>query len=257
MTARIEQLAPLADHLIAVEPDADLVTDLEHHRRAPRRSARGPGDRPDPDLLGPRRGHGGGAGPRAVPLVRRRMVGQRRPPDHGGFAGATQFVRPEDVADNIPCGPDLDAIVEGVRPYWEAGFTDVALVQVGGEHQEQFLAEAAAPLLEKLPRGVRLTPPLPHGDTARVWPRAEPIRTRAPDARAVSVAHASEMVAVLADQALYERTGGEAPTEEELTAATSCSRRAIRRTAPRAGSTGSSARRGPAGPPVRAGHADR
>ena len=67
-----------------------------------------------------------------------------------GFAAATQFVRPEDVADNIPCGPDLDAIVDAVKPFWEAGFTDVALVQVGGDSQEQFLAEAAEPLLAKL-----------------------------------------------------------------------------------------------------------
>jgi G6PDH family F420-dependent oxidoreductase len=71
-------------------------------------------------------------------------------PTTAGFAGATQFVRPEDTADSIPCGPDLDAIVEGVRAYWEAGFTDIALVQVGGETQERFLAEAAGPLLEKL-----------------------------------------------------------------------------------------------------------
>jgi hypothetical protein len=67
-----------------------------------------------------------------------------------GFAGASQFVRPEDVAQSIPCGPDLDAVVEAVRPWWEAGFTDVALVQVGGEHQQSFLDEAAGPLLEKL-----------------------------------------------------------------------------------------------------------
>jgi hypothetical protein len=31
------------------------------------------------------------------------------------------------------------AIVDAVRPYWEAGFTDVALVQIGGEAQELFL----------------------------------------------------------------------------------------------------------------------
>jgi hypothetical protein len=54
------------------------------------------------------------------------------------------------VADTIPCGPDLDAIVEAVKPYWEAGYTDIALVQVGDETQERFLAEAAGPLLEKL-----------------------------------------------------------------------------------------------------------
>ncbi len=40
--------------------------------------------------------------------------------------------------------------VESVRPYWEAGFTDIALVQVGGEAQHAFLDEAAGPLLEKL-----------------------------------------------------------------------------------------------------------
>jgi G6PDH family F420-dependent oxidoreductase len=71
-------------------------------------------------------------------------------PTTAGFAGASQFVRPEDVSASIPCGPDLDAIVEAVRPYWEAGFTDIALVQVGDEMQQRFLDEAAGPLLEKL-----------------------------------------------------------------------------------------------------------
>ncbi|MEP6630276.1 MAG: TIGR03557 family F420-dependent LLM class oxidoreductase, partial [Lapillicoccus sp.] len=54
-------------------------------------------------------------------------------PTTAGFAAASQFVRKEDVADSIPCGPDLDAIVEAVKPFWEAGFTDIALVQVGDE----------------------------------------------------------------------------------------------------------------------------
>jgi hypothetical protein len=59
-------------------------------------------------------------------------------------------VRPDDVASSIPCGPDLDAIVAAVSKYWEAGFTDIALVQVGDEGQDRFLKEAAHPLLEKL-----------------------------------------------------------------------------------------------------------
>jgi G6PDH family F420-dependent oxidoreductase len=71
-------------------------------------------------------------------------------PTPAGFAGATQFVRPEDVAESIPCGPDLDAIVEAVRAYWEAGFTDIALVQIGDEAQAEFLKEAAGPLLAAL-----------------------------------------------------------------------------------------------------------
>ena len=59
-------------------------------------------------------------------------------------------MRPEDVADSIPCGPDLDAIVDAVRAYWEAGFTDIALVQIGDEMQDAFLKEAASPLLAAL-----------------------------------------------------------------------------------------------------------
>lgn len=63
---------------------------------------------------------------------------------------ASQFVRPEDVAEAIACGPDLDRLAESARPFVEAGFTDVALVQIGDELQERFLAEAAEPLLERL-----------------------------------------------------------------------------------------------------------
>ena len=71
-------------------------------------------------------------------------------PTTAGFAAATQFVRPDDVAESIPCGPDLDAIVDAVRGYWEVGFTDIALVQIGDESQDRFLSEAAGPLLKKL-----------------------------------------------------------------------------------------------------------
>ncbi|MDN3312044.1 hypothetical protein QWJ90_14000, partial [Microbacterium oryzae] len=41
----------------------------------------------------------------------------------------------------IACGPDLDVLAESVRPFVDAGFTDVAIVQVGDEQQERFLAE--------------------------------------------------------------------------------------------------------------------
>ena len=64
-------------------------------------------------------------------------------PTTAGFAAASQFVRPEDVAESIPCGPDLDEIVDAVSEYWKAGFTDIALVQIGDEAQDRFLAEAA------------------------------------------------------------------------------------------------------------------
>jgi G6PDH family F420-dependent oxidoreductase len=78
-------------------------------------------------------------------------------PGTAGFAGATQYVRPEDVAAAMPCGNDVDAVVQAVRPFWEAGFTDVALVQIGGDSQDEFLEVAASQLLPAL-RAAALAP---------------------------------------------------------------------------------------------------
>ncbi|NYD40079.1 LLM class F420-dependent oxidoreductase [Nocardioides panaciterrulae] len=146
----IEHFAPIGDHLIAVEPRADLVESWNAVEGATRigEGARAVGQIPicwDPDeAVAVQRAHeqfrwfaGGWKVNADLPTPR-------------GFSGATQFVRPEDVAESIPCGPDLDRIVEAVSAFWEAGFTDVALVQVGDESQDAFLAEAARPLLEKL-----------------------------------------------------------------------------------------------------------
>ncbi|OMC13666.1 LLM class F420-dependent oxidoreductase [Mycobacterium sp. SP-6446] len=146
----VEKFAKLADHLIAVQPDADLVGAWHAARQAANGTEGGRvvGQIPvswDPDRdTAIERAHdqfrwfGGGWAVNADL------------PTPAGFAGATQFVRPEDVAESIPCGPDLDAIVDAVRPYWEAGFTDVALLQIGGDTQELFLKEAAEPLLRAL-----------------------------------------------------------------------------------------------------------
>lgn len=71
-------------------------------------------------------------------------------PGTAGFAGASQFVRPEDVAESIPCGPDLEAHVDAVREFVNAGFTDVAVVQVGGDSQPEFLDWAERELVPAL-----------------------------------------------------------------------------------------------------------
>ncbi|WAJ44937.1 LLM class F420-dependent oxidoreductase [Mycobacterium sp. Aquia_216] len=146
----VEKFAKLADHLIAVQPDKDLVDSWHMARQAANGTEGGRvvGQIPvcwDPDRdAAIERAHdqfrwfGGGWAVNADL------------PTPAGFAGATQFVRPEDVADAIPCGPDLDAIVNAVRPYWEAGFTDIALIQIGGQTQDLFLKEAAEPLLAAL-----------------------------------------------------------------------------------------------------------
>jgi hypothetical protein len=54
------------------------------------------------------------------------------------------------MAQAIPCGDDVDDFVDAVRRYTEAGFTEVAVVQVGGEHQRPFIDWAAKELLPAL-----------------------------------------------------------------------------------------------------------
>jgi len=146
----VEMFAPLGDHMIAVEPKKELVDGWHHTRQATGlpHGERVIGQIPvcwDPDRdAAIRRAHdqfrwfGGGWHVNADL------------PTTAGFAAATRFITPGEVAENIPCGPDLDAMVESVSAYWEAGFTDIALVQIGDDRQDQFLSEAAKPLLDKL-----------------------------------------------------------------------------------------------------------
>jgi G6PDH family F420-dependent oxidoreductase len=60
-------------------------------------------------------------------------------PGPAAFEAASAFVRPEDIAEAIPCGDSLDAVVGAVQEYADAGFTHVALCQIGGDHQAGFL----------------------------------------------------------------------------------------------------------------------
>lgn len=78
----------------------------------------------------------------------RKVNSERRGP--GSFADATRFVTPEDVTGTISCGDDTDAFVEAVRPYADAGFDEIALVQIGGDQQEPFLRWAEKTLLPVL-----------------------------------------------------------------------------------------------------------
>jgi G6PDH family F420-dependent oxidoreductase len=141
----VQTFGPLADHLIAVEPDPALV---EQWDGAHGGGARKIGQLPicwDTDRE------------RAVQTAHEqfRWFGggwkvNAELPGPAGFDGATQFVRPDDVAGSIPCGPDLEPVVEAVRRFEEAGFTDVALVQIGDEGQEEFLRTAEKELLPAL-----------------------------------------------------------------------------------------------------------
>ncbi|MFC7405525.1 TIGR03557 family F420-dependent LLM class oxidoreductase [Georgenia alba] len=145
----VSRFSSMADHLITTDPDPEVVSQWQEQRR----EAGLPEGRvigqvpiswdPDPDI----------ALERAHEMFRWSGLGwhvNADLPTTQAFEAATAALRPEDVASSIACGPDLDAVVESVRPYWEAGFTDVAVVQVGGDTQDRFFEQAAEPLLEKL-----------------------------------------------------------------------------------------------------------
>jgi G6PDH family F420-dependent oxidoreductase len=130
----MERLAPHGDHLIAIEPDREVVD--QWRRMKGDTGSRVIGQVPicwDPDR--------DAAIARAHDQFRWSLT---------GFAVNADLPTPDDIAEAIPCGPDLDELAESLRPFLDAGFTDLAIVQVGDEKQDEFLEKAAGPLLEKL-----------------------------------------------------------------------------------------------------------
>ena len=219
----IERFATLADHLVAVEPDADADPRLGRRRAAQR--ARVAQDRPDPDLLGPGPGRGGRPRARAVPLVRGRLEGERRPADDRGVrrrepvraARRTSPSRSRAARTSTP-------IVEAVSAYWEAGFTDIALVQVGDEGQDEFLATAAGPLLERLrSRRTRPTERNRHGcDRIRGPPPGRPRPRVGRRRRREARARRGPRPRTSRTRSTATRTSGTTPTRRRTSPPTSC-----------------------------------
>lgn len=133
------------DLLIAVEPERDLVTAFAAHGGAGKPCV---GQLPvcyDTDR--------GAAVARAHDQFRWALGGwpvNAELPGPAGFARATRHTRPEDVAEAIPCGDDVGVFVDAVRSFTDAGFTEIALVQIGGDRQEPFLDWSETKLLPAL-----------------------------------------------------------------------------------------------------------
>jgi G6PDH family F420-dependent oxidoreductase len=66
------------------------------------------------------------------------------------FDVASKMVREADVTAQMPCGPDVQRHLAGIREFEAAGFTHIALIQVGADSQEEFISWAAAELLPAL-----------------------------------------------------------------------------------------------------------
>jgi G6PDH family F420-dependent oxidoreductase len=135
----------LADLVIATEPKAELVDAFDRHGGAGK-----PRVGQLPVCYGLDRDE---AVARAHDQFRWSVGGwpvNSELPGPSSFETATKYVTEQDVAASIPCGDNLDDFVEAVRPYVDAGFTEIALVQVGGDHQLPFISWAEKELLPAL-----------------------------------------------------------------------------------------------------------
>ena len=84
-------------------------------------------------------------------------------PGTAAFASASQYVTEDDIVESIPCGPDPERHLDGIRRFKEAGFTHLALVQIGGHHQSGFIEWSADSLLAAARTGLSGHEPSPSG----------------------------------------------------------------------------------------------
>lgn len=71
-------------------------------------------------------------------------------PQH--FEQAAELVTPEQTAQSVPCGNDVEAHVEGLRPAVEAGFEEIYVANMGPHYAEMITAygEEVLPALRQL-----------------------------------------------------------------------------------------------------------
>jgi hypothetical protein len=73
-------------------------------------------------------------------------------PEPRAFDAASAHVGEDDLASIVACGPDPAAHVAAARKFIDAGFTHLALVQIGAGTQDKFMTWAAGELLPALRR---------------------------------------------------------------------------------------------------------
>jgi G6PDH family F420-dependent oxidoreductase len=147
-TASVDLAAEYGDAIVAVEPDADLIGRFASGRAKGRPRYGQVAICYGPDEQECRK--------TALEQWRWSTLGwpvMAELPGPASFEAASQFVREEDVAEKVPCGPDLDRHVAAVRKFLDAGFSHVAVVQVGAERQGEFLRWAEQELLPALRAG--------------------------------------------------------------------------------------------------------
>jgi alkanesulfonate monooxygenase SsuD/methylene tetrahydromethanopterin reductase-like flavin-dependent oxidoreductase (luciferase family) len=71
-------------------------------------------------------------------------------PEPRSFDAESQSVTADEVAGMVPCGPDVERHVEAVRKAVDAGYSHVALLQVGADKQGELISWARSELLPAL-----------------------------------------------------------------------------------------------------------
>jgi hypothetical protein len=70
-------------------------------------------------------------------------------PNVDGFEAATKFIKPEDLADLIPAGPDPEKHIAAIKKHIDAGFDHVVRVGIGSD-QDGFVKFFKDELLPRL-----------------------------------------------------------------------------------------------------------
>jgi len=137
----------VADLLIAVEPKAELVQGFAAAGGAGKPVVGQPAVCWGPDEAACRRlAHEQFAWSAGDWKIRAEL------PNTTNFQSFAQVVSEEEVAQSIPCGPRVEPIVRAVKQWVAAGFTELALVQIGPTQAEfcDFYARELGPALRAL-----------------------------------------------------------------------------------------------------------
>lgn len=140
-----ELFSPLADVMVGIDPEPELGQWWDEGRAEPSRKVAQLPISWDRDVEA--------AKERAHRLFRWSAGGWKvnaELPSPAAFDSASASVRPDDIAETIPCGSDVGAVVAAARKFFDAGYTDLALVQIGDDAQESFFQAAESEILPAL-----------------------------------------------------------------------------------------------------------
>ncbi|MFB4315114.1 TIGR03557 family F420-dependent LLM class oxidoreductase [Actinomadura sp. 21ATH] len=122
---RSAEIAATQDGLFATEPSREVVQTFENHNGSGPRYCEIPLAYAEDERSGAASAHN---------LMRFGLTGwkvQAELPNPINFEAATALITEDDIRRNFPCGPDPDRHVEAVRPYIDAGFDHLTLMNAG------------------------------------------------------------------------------------------------------------------------------